>query len=50
MKKLLTGFLAAGLVALMVLPAMAFDSEFGGYWRTRAYVQKDFTGSDSGAK
>jgi len=50
MKKLLTGLFAAGLVALMVLPAMAFDSEFGGYWRTRAYVQKDFTGSDSGAK
>ena len=48
MKKLLMGLLAAGLVLAMALPAMAFDSEFGAYWRTRAYVQKDFTGSDSG--
>jgi hypothetical protein len=50
MKKLLTGLLAVGLVLALALPAMAFDSEFGGYWRTRAYMQKDFTGSDTGAK
>jgi hypothetical protein len=50
MKKLLMGLLAAGLVLAMALPAMAFDSEFGAYWRTRAYMQKDFTGSESGAK
>jgi len=50
MKKLLTGLLAVGLVLAMTLPAAAVDSEFGGYWRTRAYMQKDFTGSDSGAK
>ena len=50
MKKLLTGLLAVGLVLALSLPAAAVDSEFGGYWRTRAFMQKDFTGSDSGAK
>jgi hypothetical protein len=49
MKKLLTGLLAVGLVFALALPASAFDSEFGGYWRTRAYMQKNFTGSDTGA-
>jgi hypothetical protein len=50
MKKLLTGLLAVGLVLAMTLPASAFDSEFGGYFRARAYMQKDFTGSDTGAQ
>ena len=50
MKKLLTVALALGLVMALSLPAMAFDSEFGGYWRTRFYTQKDFTGDDSGKK
>jgi len=50
MKKLLTVLLAVGLAVAIAAPAMAFDSEFGGYWRTRAYMQKDFTGSDTGAK
>jgi len=50
MKKLLMGLLAVGLVLAMTLPAAAFDSEFGGYWRTRAYIQKDFTGSETGAQ
>ena len=50
MKKLLMGLLAAGLVVAMTVPAMAFDSEFGVYWRTRAYMQKNFTGSDTEAK
>lgn len=50
MKKLLTGLLAVGLVLALTLPAAAFDNEFGGYWRTRAYMQKDFTGSDTGAQ
>jgi len=48
MKKLLMGLLAVGLVVAMTLPAMAFDSEFGGYWRTRAYIQKNFSGSEDG--
>lgn len=50
MKKLLTGLLCAGLVFALTLPASAFDSEFGGYMRTRAYIQKDFSGSDTGAQ
>jgi len=50
MKKLL--ILALGLLVLIVFagPASAFDSEFGGYWRTRAYSQSDFSGDDTGAK
>jgi hypothetical protein len=32
----------------MAAPAFAFDSQFGGYWRTRAYAHKDFDGTDSG--
>ena len=48
MKKLLIGLLAVGLVFALTLPASAFDSEFGGYWRTRAFMQHDFTGSDTG--
>lgn len=49
MKKLL--ILALGLLVLIVFagPASAFDSEFGGYWRTRAYSQSDFSGDDTGA-
>jgi hypothetical protein len=50
MRKLLMGLLAAGLVLAIALPAMAFDSEFGAYWRTRAYVQNAFTGNDKGTK
>jgi hypothetical protein len=50
MKKLLTGLLAVGLVLALTLPAAAFDSEFGGYWRTRGYIQQNFTGSDTGAQ
>jgi hypothetical protein len=50
MKKLL--ILALGLLVLIVFagPASAFDSEFGGYWRTRAFSQSAFSGDDSGAK
>jgi hypothetical protein len=42
--------LALGLLVLIVFagPASAFDSEFGGYWRTRAYSQSDFSGDDTG--
>lgn len=50
MKKLLMGLFAVGLVLAMALPAFALDNEFGGFWRTRAYMQKDFTGSDTGVK
>jgi len=50
MKKYLIGLLAVGLVFAFTMPVYAFDSEFGGYWRTRAYMDQDFNGSDTGAK
>ncbi len=50
MKKLLIVALALGLVVAFSLPAAAFESEFGGYWRTRAYADNDFTGNDTGDK
>lgn len=50
MKKTLVILFAAALVVAFTLPASAFDSEFGGLWRTRWYVQTDFTGDDSGAQ
>lgn len=50
MKKYLIGLLAIGLVFAFTMPVYAFDSEFGGYWRTRAYKDRDFNGTDTGAK
>ena len=50
MKKLLMVLLAVGLVLALTLPASAFDNEFGGFWRTRFYTQKDFAGNDTGAQ
>ena len=50
MKKILTVLLACGLVLALTLPAAAVDNEFGGYFRTRAYMQKNFSGSDSAAQ
>lgn len=50
MKKLFVVLLALGLVVAFSVPACAVDNIFGGYWRTRAYVQKDFNGNESGAK
>ena len=44
MKKLLVFGLAVLLVAAFTVPAAAVDSEFGGYWRTRAFMQQNFTG------
>ena len=46
MKKLLVFGLAVLLVAAFTVPAAAVDSEFGGYWRTRAFMQQNFTGED----
>ncbi|MDL2286029.1 hypothetical protein LJC24_01130 [Desulfococcaceae bacterium OttesenSCG-928-F15] len=42
MKKFLISALCAVGIAAMSLPAFAVEHEFGGYWRTRAYTQKDF--------
>ncbi|MBW1634904.1 MAG: hypothetical protein JRJ68_01390 [Deltaproteobacteria bacterium] len=48
MKKIIAS--AVGLVMLggvAVTTASAFESKFGGYWRTRAFSQTDFNGVDS---
>ncbi|PID77870.1 MAG: hypothetical protein CSB21_03415 [Deltaproteobacteria bacterium] len=49
MKKVLVAALAVALAAFMAIPASAFENEFGGYWRVRAFSYTDFTGDDSGA-
>ncbi len=46
MKKLLVLSLAVVMVLAFTLPASAFESVFGGYWRTRAFTQQNFTGDD----
>jgi hypothetical protein len=50
MKKLLFLLLTTAIVVALAMPAGAVDSEFGGYWRTRAYTQKNFSGKDDGAQ
>jgi len=47
MKKLLVLSLAVVMVVAFTLPASAFESVFGGYWRTRAYSQQSFNGDDN---
>ena len=44
MKKFMVFGLAVLLVAAFTVPAAAVDSEFGGYWRARAFMQQNFTG------
>ena len=46
MKKFAVLGLAVVLVIAFTVPAMAIESVFGGYWRTRAYTQQNFTGED----
>jgi len=46
MKKLLVLSLAVVMVVAFTLPASAFESVFGGYWRTRAYMQQSFQGNN----
>jgi len=46
MKKLLVLSLAVVMVVAFTLPASAFESVFGGYWRTRAFHQENFIGDD----
>ncbi len=48
MKKLSILALAAMLVIFFTVPAAALENEFGGYWRTRYFSQKYFTGYDRG--
>ena len=44
MKKLLVLSLAVVMVLAFTLPASAFESVFGGYWRVRAFSQQNFAG------
>jgi hypothetical protein len=46
MKKLLVLSLAVVMVLAFTLPASAFESVFGGYWRTRMVTQQNFNGED----
>lgn len=43
--------MVAALVAVvgmaLTAPAFAFESDFGGYWRTRMFTQDSFTGNDT---
>jgi hypothetical protein len=45
MKKFAIISLAALLVVAFTMPAAAFESIFGGYWRTRAYTEQNYFGS-----
>jgi len=44
-KKNLIFAIATLLCVALAVPASAFENEFGGYWRTRFFLQKDFSGS-----
>ena len=46
MKKLSILALAAILVIFFTVPVSALENEFGGYWRTRYFSQKYFSGYD----
>ncbi|MDY0132802.1 MAG: hypothetical protein RBR53_09040 [Desulforegulaceae bacterium] len=45
MKKFFFAAIAAVLAVAISVPASAIEHEFSGYWRTRAYTQKNFSGS-----
>lgn len=47
MKKFTVFAVAALLVVAMTIPAAALENIFGGYWRTRAFTEMNFTGEDS---
>jgi hypothetical protein len=46
MKKLSVLLLAALMVCVLSAPVLAFENEFGGYWRARFFTQRNFTGED----
>lgn len=46
MKKAMISALAVLLIAAFAMPASALENKFSGYWRTRAWTQKNFTGED----
>ncbi len=49
MKKIAILGLAALMVVAFCVPASALESIFGGYWRTRAFSQRDFSADESEA-
>jgi hypothetical protein len=49
MRKLLVLGLAALLVVAFTMPASALENKFGGYWRTRFFMQNDFAGESNSA-
>lgn len=48
MKKLAIVAMATLLGVAVVAPSFALENKFGGYWDTRAYIQKNFNGEDNG--
>jgi hypothetical protein len=48
MRKLYTLLLATVLIFVFTVPVFALENIFGGYWRTRAYYQTDYSGTDNG--
>lgn len=46
MKKITVVALSALLVVAFTLPASALENVFGGYWRTRAFTNQNFSGED----
>jgi len=46
MKRLFMVALATLMIAALALPVYAMESEFGGYFRTRAWTAQNFTGED----
>ncbi len=46
MRKFLMFLMVLAMAFTFAVPAFALENIFGGYWRTRAYMQKDFSGND----
>ena len=49
MKKIIAAAAGLFMVGSLASYASAVESQFGGYWRTRAFTQVDFTGKDDGS-
>jgi hypothetical protein len=47
MKKIMVLAVVVVIVAAFAMPASALENVFGGYWRTRAVTQQNFTGEDN---
>jgi len=50
MRKLYTLLLATVLIFVFAVPVFALENIFGGYWRTRAYYEKNYSGTDDGTQ